>query len=117
MLALFCTSQFVNTQEIGFRLEDLVGSNAAINAVFALGKFSRFHADVFFGGRGVGIEALQDFIDKSVDGEALKLYFGIRPSALFGSPEPLIAVSGEIGLEYCFREIAVVLGLDHRPTL
>ena len=117
MLALFCNSQFVNTQEIGLRLEDVVGVNATIDGAFGLGRFSRVQSDVFFGDRGVKIDALWDFIDKLVDVEVLKWYFGIETSVLFSSCEPLISVSGEIGLEYCFREIPVVLGLDHRPTL
>ena len=117
MLALFCTSQFVSAQEIGLRLGDLTGSNAAIDAVFALGKFSRFHAYVFFKDRQIKIDALWDLIDKLVNGEALKLYFGIGPSALFSSPEPFIGVRGEISLEYRFKEILIVLGLDHKPTL
>ena len=117
MLALFCTSQFVSAQEIGLRLEALVGCNEAVHAVFALGKSSRVHADVSYGGHGVGIEALSDFIYKSVDGEALKWYFGIETSVLFSSPEPLISVSGEIGLESRLRKFPIVSGLNHRPTL
>ena len=53
MLALFCTSQFVSAQEIGLRLEALVGCNEAVHAVFALGKSSRVHAYVFFKDRHV----------------------------------------------------------------
>ena len=117
MLALFCASQFVNAQEIGFRLGDVTGGSAAVDGVFTLGKFSRVHADLSFGNSGVGIEALWDFLYKPVDGDALKWYVGVGPSILFGTPDPFIGASGEIGLEYRFEEVPIVLGLDWRPTL
>jgi hypothetical protein len=117
LLALFCASQFANSQELGFRLGDVAGGNAAVDGIFALGKFSRVHADVSFGDEGVGVEALWDFLYKRVDGEALKWYVGVGPSILFGTPDAFIGASGEIGLEYRFEEVPIVLGLDWRPTL
>ena len=117
MLALSCASLFVNAQEIGFRLGDVTGGSAAVDGVFKLGKFSRVHADLSFGNSGVGIEALWDFLYKPVDGDALKWYVGVGPSILFGTPDPFIGASGEIGLEYRFEEVPIVLGLDWRPTL
>jgi hypothetical protein len=116
MLALFCASQFVNAQEIGFRLGDVAGGSAAVDGVFTLGKFSRVHADLSFGDGGVGVEALWDFLYKPVDGEALKWYVGVGPSMVIND-NFLLGASGEIGLEYRFEEVPIVLGLDWRPTL
>ena len=115
--ALFYASQFVNAQEIGFRLGNVAGGSAAIDGVFELGKFNRIHTDVSFGDGGVGVEALWDFLYKPVDGETLKWYVGVGPPVFFGNPDPFIGASGEIGLEYRFEEVPIVLGLDWRPTL
>jgi hypothetical protein len=104
------------SQEIGARFGDVVGNNVAVDAVFKTGKFNRLHADVSFGSNGVGAEVLWDFLYKPLDGDALNWYVGVGPSAFLGSPF-LLGASGEIGLEYRFNEIPLVLGLDWRPTL
>jgi hypothetical protein len=116
MFTLFCASQFVNAQEIGFRLGNVVGGNAAVDGVFSLGKFSRVHADVSFGDGGIGVEALWDFLYKPVDGEALKWYVGAGPSMNIND-DFFLGASGEVGLEYRFEEVPIVLGIDWRPTL
>lgn len=117
VMYLLCLGQFVNGQEIGFRLGDVAGGNAAIDGVFSIGKFNRIHTDVSFGNGSLGVEALWDFIYKPVEGESLKWYVGIGPSVLLGTPDPFIGASGEIGLEYRFEDVPIVLGLDWRPTL
>jgi hypothetical protein len=117
VFVLFCASQFVSAQEIGFRLGDVAGGNdAAVDGVFSLGKFSRIHADISFGNGGVGIDALWDFLYKPVDGESLKWYLGVGPSMNIND-NFLLGASGEIGLEYRFQEVPIALGLDWRPTL
>ncbi|WP_310560503.1 hypothetical protein [Flavobacterium sp.] len=116
LFVLFCASQLANAQELGFRLGDVAGGSAAVDAVFALGKFSRVHADVSFGDGGVGTEALWDFLYKPVDGQALKWYVGVGPSMVIND-DFFLGASGEIGLEYRFEEVPIVLSLDWRPTL
>ena len=103
-------------QEVGLRFGDVLGNNVAIDGIFALGKYSRVHADVAFSNKGVGVEALWDFIYKPLGEEALYWYVGVGPSLLIGEPL-IIGVSGEIGLEYRFREFPFVLGLDWRPRV
>lgn len=103
-------------QELGLRFGDVLGNNVAIDGVFALGQFSRVHADVAFGTRGLGIEALWNFIYQPVGGEAFNWYVGVGPSLLLGEPF-VLGASGEIGLEYKFNEVPIALGLDWRPRI
>jgi hypothetical protein len=113
---LFCSSQFVHSQEIGIRFGDVTGNDVAVDGVFSSGKFSRIHADVSFGNGGVGADALWDFIYKPIDGDNLKWYLGAGPSVFIGN-DFLLGASGEVGLEYRFEEVPIALGLDWRPTL
>ena len=103
-------------QELGIRFGNALGnkSSAAIDGVFALGKFSRIHADVSFG-NGVGVEALWDFMYRPLSDSPINWYLGVGPSAFLGSPFALGA-SGEIGLEYRFKDAPLAIGLDWRPT-
>ena len=101
-------------QELGFCFGDIVGNNVAVDGVFAFGS-NRIHADVSFGD-GVGVEALADFIFKSIQGEAFYYYIGAGAFAWLGDPFQL-GISGELGLEYRFNKVPIALGLDWRPTL
>jgi hypothetical protein len=112
LVFLFAINQ-ITAQEIGLRFGDVTGGNVAIDAVFSTSEFSRLHADVSFGD-GVGIDVLDDFIYRPLDGESLNWYVGVGPYAFLGSPFALGAV-GEIGLEYKFKEIPLVIGADYRP--
>ena len=56
-----------NAQELGLRFGNFNGNNVAVDGVFALGEFSRVHADVSFGGNGVGIDALWNPIYRPVN--------------------------------------------------
>jgi hypothetical protein len=106
----------VSAQEVGLRFGDVLGNSVAIDGVFGLGQFSRIHADVSFGDRGVGIEALWNPLYRPLGDEAFHWYVGVGPSLLLGDPF-ILGVSGEIGLEYKFNAVPIVLGLDWRPRV
>ncbi|MDZ4716451.1 MAG: outer membrane insertion C- signal [Cytophagales bacterium] len=112
---LFTTA--AQSQELGLRFGNALAnkSSVAIDAVFGLGKFSRIHADVSFG-NGVALEALWDFIYKPIPDSPINWYVGVGPSLYLSSPFALGA-SGEIGVEYRFSEVPLVVGLDYRPTI
>jgi hypothetical protein len=112
IIAMF--TGFSRAQELGLRFGDIVGNNVAIDGVFGF-KGNRIHADVSFGD-GVGIEALADLIIKPIGGEAIYYYIGLGAYSWLGDPFQL-GISSELGLEYRFNKIPIVLGLDWRPTL
>ncbi|UZD21614.1 outer membrane insertion C- signal [Algoriphagus halophytocola] len=103
-----------NAQEVGVRFGQFGGNNVAIDGVFSLGQFSRIHADVSFGS-GVGIDALWDFIYRPVGSSDFKWYVGAGPSLYIDDPFSL-AAAGEVGIEYAFEEVPIVIGADWRPT-
>ena len=111
---LLASTMSLSAQELGIRFGNFTNNNVAIDGVFELGQFSRVHANVSFGD-GVGIDALWDFLYKPLDGESLYWYAGFGPSIYFGD-DFFLGVSGEIGLEYAFNEVPIVIGLDYRPT-
>lgn len=107
-------------QEVGIRFGDALGNNVALDAVFSTGEFNRIHADLTFG-NGIGAEALWDFIYRPLGGEAFNWYAGVGPSLFIGDYGNdvdvfLLGVAGEIGLEYRFNSVPIVLGLDYRPV-
>ena len=105
----------VSAQEVGIRFGGVSGgSGAAIDAVFGVGS-SRIHADVGFFNSAVGVDVLWDLLYKPLGGEAFNWYLGVGPSAIIGDPFRL-GVAGEIGLEYRFNGVPIVLGADWRPT-
>ncbi|MEB2779385.1 outer membrane insertion C- signal [Algoriphagus persicinus] len=104
-----------NAQEVGLRFGNFYGNNVALDGVFALGEFSRIHADVSFGGGGVGIDALWNPIYRPVGDSEFNYYLGFGPSLFIGDPFGL-GVAGEIGIEYAFDEVPIVIGADWRPT-
>jgi hypothetical protein len=110
------TFSFSSAQELGIRFG---GTNshggAAVDGVFALGQFSRIHADFGIYEGGVGIDALWNFLYKPLGGEAFNWYLGVGPSTYIGDNFEL-GVSGEIGLEYRFNNAPIALGADWRPT-
>lgn len=112
-LAAVHTSQ---AQELGIRFGNALGnkSSVAIDGVFALGKFSRIHADVSFG-NGVAVEALWDFLYRPIPDAPINWYVGAGPALYLSSPFALGA-SGEVGLEYRFKDAPLAIGLDYRPT-
>lgn len=105
----------LSAQEVGIRFGGVNGAGgAAIDAVFGTGA-SRIHADLGFYSDGVGIDVLWDLLYKPLSGEAFNWYVGVGPSALI-SDDFWLGVSGEIGLEYRFNGVPIVLGVDWRPT-
>ncbi len=115
LLALFLGSFAAQAQEIGIRFGQVSGNNVAVDAVFAAGDWSRIHANVSFGS-GLGLDALWDFVDRPLSGEAFSWYAGVGPSAYISDDRFLLGVSGEIGLEYHFNTVPLAIGLDYRPT-
>tara|TARA_R110001632_G_scaffold29662_13_gene78629 strand:+ start:8820 stop:9251 length:432 start_codon:yes stop_codon:yes gene_type:complete len=113
MAFTFTIISTVKSQEIGLRFGDVTGGNVAIDAILPMGESNRVHANISFG-NGVGIDVLWDFIYKPLGDEALHWYAGVGPYTFLGSPFALGAV-GEIGLEYRFKEIPIVIGADWRP--
>lgn len=107
----------MQAQEVGIRFGGTSGvGGVALDAVFGTGA-SRIHANLgFYGDRGIGVDVLWDLIYKPLGGEAFYWYLGVGPSALLGDPFYL-GVSGEIGLEYRFNTVPIVIGADWRPTL
>lgn len=105
----------MNAQELGLRFGDVTGGNFAIDAVLPIGESNRIHADISYGS-GVGADVIWDFIIEPLDGESLYWYTGVGAYAFVGSPFGLGAV-GEVGLEYRFNEVPLVIGLDWRPYL
>ena len=101
-------------QEVGIRFGNVNGNNVAVDGVFALGDFSRIHADVSFGNDGVGIDALWNPIYDDISTSDFKWYAGFGPS-LFLSDDFKFGVAGEIGAEYPFADVPLTLGLDWRP--
>ena len=102
-----------NAQELGFRFGDVTGGNVAIDVAIPMGETTRIHADISFGD-GLGIDLLWDFIYQPLGEENLHWYAGLGPYTFLGSPFQLGAV-GELGLEYKFDEIPLIIGVDWRP--
>lgn len=103
-------------QEIGLRFGDNTAGSLAIDAVMKTGEFQRLHGNISFGNGGVGADALWDVVYRPIGNEDLHWYFGFGPAVFIGSEFDLGAV-GEIGLEYQFKDIPLVLGADWRPFL
>ncbi len=121
-LIFICISGLSQAQELGIRFGSNWGNNAAVDAVFEAGKFSRIHADLSFGG-GVSAEALWDFIYSPLGGNEFSWYAGVGASAFIGTSNKYdynssfqLGVPGEIGLEYRFKKAPLVLGMDWRPV-
>ncbi len=103
-------------QEIGLRVGQLNGNNVALDGVFATGNFSRIHANVSFGGNGLGIDALWNPIYDDIPDTDFKWYAGFGPSVYLADNFRLGA-AGEVGAEYAFSEVPITIGLDFRPYL
>jgi hypothetical protein len=121
-LVLITVSGFTQAQELGIRFGSNWGNNAAIDAIFSAGKYSRIHADLSFGG-GVSAEALWDFVYRPVGGNEFNWYAGVGVSTFLGTSNKYdynssfqLGIPGEIGLEYQFRNAPLSLSIDWRPV-
>src|SRR5262245_11870188 len=99
---LLSLSGITQAQELGVRFGQIVGGNVAIDGIFNSGQFSRIHADVSFGD-GLGVEALWDVIYRPLGADGFNWYLGVGPYIFIGDPFQL-GVSGEIGIEYHFKD-------------
>ncbi len=111
-----------NAQELGIRFnQSYKGGGASVDGVFGIGSFSRIHADLNFMKKGIGLDALYDFMHKplTADAPGLNWYTGVGPSLTFGEGWFMLGASGEIGLEYDFRKqlsVPITVSCDWRPT-
>ena len=112
---LFMLTLSVSAQEIGVRFGEVARNNVAVDGIIPTGG-SRIHANVSFGDNGVGLDALWDLILDPLGEEAFYWYLGVGPSASFGDDDFYLGASGEIGLEYRFSGVPIVIGADYRPT-
>jgi hypothetical protein len=109
------TSFSAQAQQLGARFGDGPGGNFAVDGLFELGQFSRVHADVSFG-KGLGVEALYDFMYKPVgDEEQLFWYVGAGVSMIIDDPF-FLGASGELGMEYIVKGAPISISADWRPT-
>jgi hypothetical protein len=114
-MLLLCMTLVSNAQELGIRTGVSWGNNAAIDAIFSAGKYSRIHADLSFGS-GVSAEALWDFVYKPLGSDGIHWYAGAGVATFFGSSNFQLGIPGEIGLEYRFKKAPLALGMDWRPV-
>jgi hypothetical protein len=112
----FALIGYSNAQELGVRFGYAHATNVAVDGIFSTGEFSRIHADVSFGGNGVGIDALWDFLYRPLSGEAFNWYMGAGPYMDINDPF-LLGAAFEAGLEYRFNSVPIALGFDWRPKL
>jgi hypothetical protein len=105
-------------QEIGIRFGSFTGhGGVALDGIFSTGEFSRIHGDVSFG-RGIGIDALWDFIYRPLGNEAFDWYLGAGPFLFipFDSDYDFgLGAVGEIGLSYTFESVPISISGDWRP--
>jgi hypothetical protein len=113
---LFLTISYSYAQELGVRFGNISGGKAAVDVIFGTSKYTRIHSDVSFGNGGVGIDVLWDFLYRPIGGESVYWYFGAGAYTQIADPFWL-GVAGEIGLEYRFNQVPIVLGADWRPAL
>lgn len=102
-----------SAQELGARWGDVSGGDFAVDMVFGTAEFNRIHADLSFG-NGVGVDLLWDMIYRPIGNEAIHYYGGFGPYAFFDDPF-VFGVVAELGLEYRFKDIPLVIGGDWRP--
>ena len=104
----------LNAQEIGIRFGGVNGGGgAAVDAVFGAGS-SRIHADVGFYD-ALAADVLWDLVYQPLGGEAFYWYLGPGVSTWIGD-DFWLGVCGELGLEYRFNGVPIVIGADWRPT-
>ena len=117
ILISFISICSLSAQEIGIRFGSGLGNNVAIDGILSIGEYSRVHADVTFSDDGLGAAALWNFSFEPInDFPDLHWYMGAGPFTVIGDDFDL-GVAGEIGIEYEFLDIPLIIGLDWRPSL
>ena len=115
---LTATLAVSQAQEIGVRFGSFTGyGGVALDGIFATGEFSRIHGDLSFG-RGIGIDALWDFIYRPLGNEAFDWYLGAGPFLFipFDSANDFgLGAIGELGLSYTFASVPISISGDWRP--
>ena len=119
MITLVASSLVVTqAQEIGVRFGSFTGNGGvALDGIFSTGEFSRIHADVSFG-RGIGIDALWDFIYRPLGDEAFNWYLGAGPFLYIPFDADYdfgLGAIGELGISYTFNSVPISLSADWRP--
>lgn len=122
-------SYFANAQEIGVRFGDVSAGNVAIDGIFSTGEYNRLHANLSFG-NGVAADLLWDFFYRPLADDAINWYMGVGPYLAILNENKYdknggkdsetnfnLGAAFEIGIEYRFVDIPVVMGLDYRPAL
>ncbi len=116
LLASLFTMYNISAQEIGIRFGSGLENNVAIDGILSVGEYNRVHADVTFSKNGIGAAALWNFTFEPInDFPDLHWYMGAGPFAVIGDDFDL-GVAGEIGIEYQFLDIPLIIGLDWRPA-
>ena len=108
---------FTNAQELGVRFGDVTGGNVAVDALFTTSQFSMVHADVSFGGGGVGVDALWDFVYRPLGDIPMNWYMGVGPTVFLGNNDFALAGSFELGLAYSIPDVPISISADWRPAL
>jgi len=107
-----------HAQEIGVRFGSFTGNGGvALDGIFSTGEFSRIHADLSFG-RGIGIDALWDFIYRPLGNEAFDWYLGAGPFLYIPFDADYdfgLGAIGELGLAYTFASVPISISFDWRP--
>lgn len=107
----------LSAQEIGLRFGPGLGNSLAIDGIFSMGEYTRVHTDLTFSDDGLGAAALWNFSFEPInDFPDLHWYVGAGPYTVIGDDFDL-GVAGEIGIEYQFLDIPLIIGLDVRPAL
>lgn len=118
-------TSLAKSQEIGVRFGDVSAGSVAIDAVFSTGEFNRLHGDISFGDV-VAADLIWDFFYRPIADETLNWYMGVGPYLGIlnkddgtNNDETDFNLGGvfEIGLEYRFDAVPIVVGMDYRPSL
>ena len=120
--ALVLLNSTAGAQELGIRYGEVSAGKWAVDAVFSIGSLNRVHADLSFD-NGMGLDGLWQFIHKRIKGESFNYYFGVGTFLYIEANDDekkddkvLLGALGEAGIEYKFREVPLVIGLDWRPS-
>ena len=116
LIYCFVCFQSLSAQELGIRFGDVTGGQVAVDALFSTTDFSMLHADVSFGGGGLGVDVLWDFIYRPLGDMPFGWYAGVGPTVFLGNTTS-IAAAAELGIHYSFPDVPISISSDWRPTL